>query len=81
MAMNEFVDRFAKELAEAISAAVAESPQVEACRANAREAGYDMRHARSRCGFRQHEYSSCCDENYHARTTSPGAEDVRAHDQ
>jgi hypothetical protein len=41
--MDDVVNRFAKELADAIAAAVAENPQVEACRARAREAGYDMR--------------------------------------
>ena len=37
--MDDVVNRFAKELADAIAAAVAENPQVEACRAKAREAG------------------------------------------
>lgn len=41
--MDDVVNRFAKELADAIAAAVAEDPQVEACRARAREAGFDMR--------------------------------------
>ena len=41
--MDDGVNRFAKELADAIDAAVAENPQVEACRARAREAGFDMR--------------------------------------
>ena len=41
--MDDVVNRFAKELADAIAAAVAEDPQVEACRAKAREAGFDMR--------------------------------------
>jgi hypothetical protein len=41
--MDDVVNRFAKELADAIAAAVAESPHVEACRAKAREAGFDMR--------------------------------------
>ena len=41
--MDDVVNRFAKELADAIAAAVAENPQVEACRARAREAGFDMR--------------------------------------
>ena len=39
--MDDVVNRFAKELADAIAAAVAENPQVEACRARAREAGFD----------------------------------------
>ena len=41
--MDDVVNRFAKELADAIAAAVAESPEVESCRAKAREAGFDMR--------------------------------------
>jgi len=41
--MDDVVNRLAKELADAIAAAVAENPEVEACRARAREAGYDMR--------------------------------------
>jgi hypothetical protein len=41
--MDDVVNRFAKELADAIAAAVADDPEVEACRARAREAGYDMR--------------------------------------
>ena len=41
--MDDVVNRFAKELADAIAAAVAENPQVEACRARARAAGYEMR--------------------------------------
>ena len=41
--MDDVVNRFARDLADAIAAAVAESPQVEACREKAREAGFDMR--------------------------------------
>ncbi|MSO45311.1 MAG: hypothetical protein EXQ59_00880 [Acidobacteria bacterium] len=41
--MDDVVNRFAKELADAIAAAVAENPQVEACRERAREAGFDMK--------------------------------------
>jgi hypothetical protein len=41
--MDDVVNRLAKELADAIAAAVAENPQVEACRAKAREAGFDMK--------------------------------------
>lgn len=41
--MDDVVNRFAKELADAIAAAVADHPEVEACRARAREAGFDMR--------------------------------------
>jgi hypothetical protein len=41
--MDEAVNRFATELADAIAAAVAQNPQVEACREKAREAGFEMR--------------------------------------
>ena len=41
--MDDVVNRFARELANAIAAAVADNQQVEACRAKAREAGFDMR--------------------------------------
>jgi hypothetical protein len=41
--MDDVVNRFARELADAIAAAVAEDQRVEACRVRAREAGYDMR--------------------------------------
>jgi len=41
--MDEAVNRFATELADAIAAAVSANPQVEACRAKAREAGFEMR--------------------------------------
>jgi hypothetical protein len=37
------VNRFARELADAIAAAVAESSKVEACRERARAAGFEMR--------------------------------------
>ena len=41
--MDEVVNRFARELADSIAAAVAESAQVEACRERARAAGYEMK--------------------------------------
>lgn len=37
------VNRFSRELADAIAAAVAADPKVEACRERARAAGYEMR--------------------------------------
>jgi hypothetical protein len=43
VAMDDVVNRFAKELADAIAAAVAENPEVEACRERARAAGYEMK--------------------------------------
>ncbi len=41
--MDETTKRFARELAEAIAAAAAVDPRVEACRARARAAGYEMK--------------------------------------
>ena len=41
--MDDVVNRFARELADAIAAAVADDPKVEACREKARAAGYEMR--------------------------------------
>ncbi len=41
--MDDVVNRFARELADAIAAAVAQSPQVEACREKARAAGFEMK--------------------------------------
>src|SRR3954467_6194958 len=41
--MDDVVNRFARELADAIAAAVAENAQVEACREKARAAGIEMK--------------------------------------
>ena len=41
--MDDVVNRFARELADAIAVAVAENPQVEACRERARAAGFEMK--------------------------------------
>lgn len=41
--MDDVVNRFARELADAIAAAVASSPEVDACRQRARDEGYEMR--------------------------------------
>ena len=41
--MDDVVNRYARELADAIAAAVAENPEVEACRERARSAGYEMK--------------------------------------
>ena len=41
--MDDVVNRFAKELADAIAAAVAGDPQVEACREKVRAAGFEMK--------------------------------------
>jgi hypothetical protein len=43
MQMDDVVNRFARELADAIAAAVAENSQVEACREKARAAGFEMK--------------------------------------
>jgi len=40
--MDDVVNRFARELADAIASAVAENPQVEACREKARAAGFEQ---------------------------------------
>ncbi|MEE8129308.1 MAG: hypothetical protein V3T48_03420 [Vicinamibacterales bacterium] len=40
--MDDVVNRLARELADAIGAAVTENPGVEACREKARAAGYEM---------------------------------------
>ena len=41
--MDDVVNRFARELADSIAAAVAASTEVEACRERARAAGYEMK--------------------------------------
>jgi hypothetical protein len=41
--MDDVVNRFARELADAIALAVAKSAEVEACRERARAAGYEMK--------------------------------------
>jgi len=41
--MDDVVNRFARELADAIAGAVAEDAKVEACRERARAAGFEMR--------------------------------------
>jgi hypothetical protein len=41
--MDDVVNRFARELADAIAAAVAQNPEVEACREKARAAGFEMK--------------------------------------
>jgi hypothetical protein len=41
--MDDVVNRMARELSDAIAAAVAEDARVEACRERARAAGYEMR--------------------------------------
>ena len=41
--MDDVVNRLARELSDAIAAAVAEDPRVEACRERARAAGFEMK--------------------------------------
>ena len=41
--MDDVVNRLARELSDAIAAAAAEDPRVEACRERARAAGFEMR--------------------------------------
>jgi hypothetical protein len=41
--MDDVINRLARELADAIAAAVADDSQVEACRERARAAGFEMR--------------------------------------
>jgi hypothetical protein len=41
--MDDVVNRFARELADAIASAVADNAEVEACRERARIAGYEMK--------------------------------------
>jgi hypothetical protein len=41
--MEDIVNRLARELADAIAAAVSDDPKVEACREKARAAGYEMK--------------------------------------
>jgi hypothetical protein len=41
--MDDVVNRFARELADAIATAVAENRKVEACREKARAAGFEMK--------------------------------------
>jgi hypothetical protein len=41
--MDDVMNRMARELSDAIAAAVAEDPRIEACRERARAAGYEMK--------------------------------------
>jgi hypothetical protein len=41
--MDSFMNQLAREITDAIAAAVASDPKVEACREKARAAGFDMR--------------------------------------
>lgn len=72
--MNDVVNRLARELAEAIGAAVAHNPEVKACRARARAAGYEMRVSlETEIGFGSRDGSSA------ARETGPARADEDDH--
>ena len=45
--MDDVQNRLARKLAEAIKAAVAQSPEVEACHERAREAGFELKDRKS----------------------------------
>ena len=82
--MDDVVNRFAKELADAIAAAVAENPQVEACRAKAREAGFDMRVTlEAVVGLREPEQRQRGDQDHDAGAPAPArkAFDLTANDR
>ena len=80
--MDDVVNRFAKELADAIAAAVAENPQVEACRAKAREAGFDMRVTlEAVVGFVNRSNGSAVTKITTPARLLPGAAAVRPDDQ
>ena len=73
--MDDVVNRFAKELADAIAAAVAENPQVEACRARAREAGFDMKVTlEAVVGFVNRNNGGSVARDHHACPPAPGTE-------
>jgi hypothetical protein len=71
--MDDVVNRFARELADAIAAAVAENPQVEACREKARAAGFEMKVTlEAVVGFANRSQShSLARVSTQARTTAP----------
>ena len=66
--MDDVVNRFARELADAIAAAVADDPKVEACREKARAAGFEMRVTLDAVvGFISRSNAECGDESPDAR--------------
>ena len=80
------VNRFARELADAIAAAVAANPQVEACRERARAAGFEMRVSlEAVVGFMSRESRDGRGkgrgghESVHPRPPAAPAADVRYH--
>ncbi len=77
--MDDVVNRFAKELADAIAAAVAENPEVAACRARAREAGFDMKVTlEAVVGFVNRNNGGLSGQDHDAGTPAPGTEGFRA---
>ena len=75
--MDDVVNRFAKELADAIAAAVAENPQVEACRAQGPGGRVrDACHSRGRRGVREPEQRRRRHQDHDAGT--PAARERRS---
>ena len=80
--MDDVVNRFARELADAIAAAVAENPQVEACREKARAAGFEMKVTlEAVVGFVNRSQSRGADEGRRAGPRRAAAPHVRGHRQ
>ena len=78
------VNRFARELADAIAAAVAEHPKVEACRERARAAGYEMKVTlEAVVGFVSRDKAAATKEKSatSARTTPAQAFEVTSNDR
>lgn len=76
------VNRFARELADAIAAAVADHPKVEACRERARAAGYDMRVSlEAVVGFINREKTAAPGDKSPARPSSPPTLEMTANDR
>jgi hypothetical protein len=78
------VNRFARELADAIAAAVAEHPKVEACRERARAAGYEMKVTlEAVVGFVSRDKAAATKEKAStpARTTPAQAFEVTSNDR
>lgn len=76
------VNRFARELADAIAAAVADHPKVEACRERARAAGYDMRVTlEAVVGFVNREKDAAAGKKPAARLTPAQSFEITANDR
>ena len=80
--MDDVVNRFARELADAIAAAVAENPQVEACREKARAAGFEMKVTlEAVVGFVSRSQIGRADESDGAGPRRAAAPQLRSHRQ